>query len=331
MSADSISEMAGRGTADVVPPHVLIVDDTDMNLTLLSQLLRAEGRISTASSGAEALAIMRQDPPDLVLLDIDMPEMDGREVLRLMFADPALKDIPTIFVTGLDSVDDQVAGLALGAVDYICKPFRAKIVKARVRTQLKIRQYAQSLLRANEELDYLVRRDPLTGAYNRRHFFEVLESEFLRTQRYRNPCSVLILDIDHFKSINDTYGHDLGDAALIALCKCMDQVLRCQDTFARLGGEEFAVLLPETPGDKAIIAAERVLQAVREIRIAAGDGEFGFTVSVGMAAICSSDAKTDAIMVRADQALYRAKGSGRDRLNVSASPNAAQRKVAAVA
>ena len=294
-------------------PQILVVDDAKENVRVLSALLKDFGQIAFALDGESALQKAANLSPDLILLDIEMPGMDGMEVLTRLRANEALRSIPVIFVTGRDESADEEAGLKLGAIDYITKPYKPAIVQARVQNQLLLRHYAHSLEQANVKLELLANTDPLTGARNRRFFIAQMKSEYERIARYQRPCSVLMLDIDHFKKVNDTFGHDIGDEALRAFFRTVDGVLRKQDTLARMGGEEFAVLLPETDTVRATIVAEHILDAVRKIELSTPSGPLRYTTSIGIASLDSDMPLYDAALKNADLALYAAKQRGRDR------------------
>ena len=294
-------------------PQILVVDDAKENVRMLSALVKDFGRVSFALDGENALLQAARILPDLILLDIEMPGMDGMEVLRRLRADEALKAVPVIFVTGRADSGDEEAGLTLGAIDYITKPFKPAIVQARVQNQLLLRHYSRSLEQANQQLELLANTDPLTGARNRRFFMSQMKAEFERMQRYQRDCSVLMLDIDHFKRVNDTFGHDIGDEALIAFHRALHGVLRKQDTLARMGGEEFAVLLPETALDHAMVVADHCLQAVREIELSTPDGPLHMTTSAGAAPMDTAAPGYETALKHADMALYAAKQGGRDR------------------
>lgn len=293
---------------------ILVVDDAPENVMLLSLILKDLGTIRSALSGKDAIRMVKEDAPDLILLDIQMPEMDGYEVFKALRADPASANVPVIFVTGLSQEADEEKGLELGAIDYITKPYKPAVVTARVRNHLRLREYAMRLEQMNEELERLATTDVLTSAYNRRYFMGKLEEEVRRVTRYKRPSSLLMLDIDHFKQVNDTYGHDVGDRVLKRLVEIMEAEFRQFDTVARLGGEEFAVLLPETPYASAIVSAERFLDRVRKCRIPVGDKELSFTVSIGCVEFDCGTANSERILKNADVALYQAKNSGRNRV-----------------
>jgi len=222
-------------------PRLLVVDDQPANIQALYQAFSADHQVLMATSGEQALKIAMAKQPDLVLLDVMMPGMDGHEVCHRLKAEESTRDIPVIFVTAHDDEASETLGLELGAVDIISKPINPKIVRARVKTQLTLK--AQSDL-----LRQWVYIDGLTGVYNRRHFDERLASEWARSVRSGTELGIVLLDVDFFKRYNDQYGHRAGDDCLRRLAACLrDSLKRPADLVARYGGEEFVRLLPETP------------------------------------------------------------------------------------
>lgn len=298
---------------------ILVVDDAPENVMLLSLILKDLGEVRSALNGRDAIEMALDSPPDLILLDIQMPDFDGYDVIKALKKDAATKHIPVIFVTGLSDEGDEEKGLELGAIDYITKPYKPAVVTARVRNHLRLREYAYRLEKLNEELERLATTDVLTSAYNRRFFMSRLEEEMRRISRFNRSSSLLMIDVDHFKKVNDTYGHDVGDLVLIRLVEVMQQQFRMLDTVSRLGGEEFAVLLPETNLAEALCSAERLLEVVRKTAVKFGDKELHVTISIGCAEISSDQLSMKAALKQADSALYEAKSGGRDRV-VAAQP-----------
>jgi diguanylate cyclase (GGDEF)-like protein len=288
-------------------PHILLVDDAPENLQLLRHLLRKDGTVEFVGSGDEALAVAARRKPDLVLLDANSRQIDGYDVCRRLKQNRHTQDIPVIFVTAQEADTEEVKGLGLGAVDYITKPLSSPILYTRIVNQLGI-------ARSNAELKKLATTDFLTGALNRRHFLELTGKEMARLRRYKNVASCLMLDIDHFKQVNDTYGHDVGDQAIIATARVTQETLRTEDIFGRFGGEEFAAMLPMTPTEKAATVAERLRAAIEAMRIPTPQGMLHFTVSIGMTEIGLEEPGFDTALKRADEALYEAKRSGRNRV-----------------
>ncbi len=289
---------------------ILLVDDSRFNLEILNHILNSEYSIIIAKTGREALEKAAGEKPDLILLDIVMPDISGYEVLVALKGNDDMRDIPVIFITGLKSDEDEEKGFRLGAVDYITRPFNHAIVKARVATHIKIVQQ----MRAIEQIGKL---DGLTQISNRRGFDEHLLMEWSRAIREQEPLSVLILDVDKFKTYNDTYGHLQGDKMLKSLAKVLKIALkRATDFAARYGGEEFVAVLSNTPLKGALLIAERIRNGMEKMIVPDIDGNpTSATVSIGVA--CSIPTKDDdmsAFLERADRALYRAKETGRNKV-----------------
>ncbi|SDF66078.1 MULTISPECIES: GGDEF domain-containing response regulator [Thalassobaculum] len=303
---------------DISGSRILIVDDARENVRILATILKDVAAVSFSLGGMDALTKAKATLPDLILLDIEMPDMNGHEVIIRLKSDPRTALIPVIFVTSHADVEDEEAGLRLGAIDYITKPFNPAIVRARVSNQLMLRAYAKQLEDLNVELERLATTDSLTGLANRRAFRERMTQELRRLDRYGGEACVMMMDLDHFKSVNDSYGHDAGDAVLREVAERVAGQLRETDTFGRLGGEEFAILAAGTPVDQGALVADRVLRSVREEPVVWNGLEITVTTSVGMTPLRAGDGSIDAALARADQALYASKNAGRDRLEVQA-------------
>jgi len=291
-------------------PRLLVVDDQPVNIQALYQAFSADHQVLMATSGEQALKIALSQQPDLVLLDVMMPGMDGHQVCQHLKADESTRDIPVIFVTAHDDEASETRGLEMGAVDFISKPINPKIVRARVKTHLTLK--AQSDL-----LRQWVYIDGLTGVYNRRHFDEQLASEWGRAVRNGTELSVVLLDVDFFKRYNDRYGHQAGDDCLRRLAACLkDSLKRPADIVARYGGEEFVCLLPDTPMAGALALAERLRDNVAALAIEHADSAAAPVVTVSLGVCCKPvDAVgTAARLLRgADAQLYQAKAQGRAR------------------
>jgi diguanylate cyclase (GGDEF)-like protein len=294
--------------ADADANLILIIDDSTDAIRLLNSMLKGMGQVLFATSGPDGIALALQRRPHLILLDVEMAGMDGYQVCRRLKADPELSSSAVIFVTADSSVKGEIAALDAGAVDFISKPLNAPLVRARVRTHL-------TLCRATAALQQLADRDALTGLYNRRFFDEALGKEFLRHKRQLLPLSVAFIDIDHFKTYNDLYGHQQGDACLAQVAKVLgESVQRPGEIACRYGGEEFVILLPYTSGAEAEKFGQLLCRRVSALAIAheRTDNAMTVSVSVGLATSTPGEGGTAAsLLAAADGALYRAKASGR--------------------
>jgi diguanylate cyclase (GGDEF)-like protein len=293
------------------PHKILVADDDAINRQVLADLLKPEYTVLLARDGGQALERAARHAPDLILLDVMMPDMDGYEVLRRLRADPQTRDAAVIFVSGLDRPEDEVTGLKLGAVDYIAKPFNATVVMARVATQLQ-------LVRQRRMLERLAHFDGLTQLANRRRFDELYATEWQRARRDGSPLSLAVLDIDSFKQYNDHYGHPAGDRVLRLLASTVAACLRRPaDLAARYGGEELVLLLPDTGAAQAQAVMEAVCGAIAALQIPHAASRVAplLTVSVGGATLgaCGPES-ADALFAAADRHLYRAKEEGRNRV-----------------
>lgn len=288
---------------------ILVVDDVPTNIDILVGLLSDKYKVKAARNGVKAVEIARSaNPPDLILMDVMMPEMDGYEACDKLKSEPDTASIPLIFVTSLNDDEDEEKGLKMGAVDYITKPFRSAIVLARVENHLKLKSY-QDLLKRQSNLD------GLTGLPNRRAFDELLAQEWRRGARLGSPLSLIMLDIDYFKQFNDHYGHIAGDECLRQVGQELASVGRSIDFVGRYGGEEFVCVLPHTDSSGASRVAEKLQQAVSSLQIAHRESRSAdfVTISQGVATTVP-DAKLvpTELVERADAMLYEAKGAGRN-------------------
>jgi len=292
-------------------PKLLVVDDQPINIQVMHQVFGSDYQVFMATSGAQALSLCRNNPPDLVLLDIVMPGMDGFEVCSQLKANEATRNIPVIFVTAHTDPAQETHGLSLGAVDFITKPITPAVVQARVRTHLTLK-FQSDLLRN------LVFLDGLTGVFNRRYFDQQLDVEWARASRAGTPLSLIMLDVDHFKAFNDHYGHQAGDDCLREIAATLKSCLkRPGDLVARYGGEEFACILPETPFDDAMALAQDMEGRVRALQIAHAVSKVAafVTVSLGVGTRTLYSAADALNLIRlADAQLYKAKETGRGRV-----------------
>lgn len=293
-------------------PVILIVDDTPTNIQILAEALKDKYRVKVAGSGPAALDIIaKQGVPDLILLDVMMPGMDGYEVCRILKQDPVTQEVPVIFVTAKSDALREEKGLRLGAVDYISKPVHLPIVMARVQNHI-------ALKKKTDMLESHAMLDGLTGIPNRRRFDDSLEREWLRVMRSGSSLSLIILDVDDFKPFNDNYGHGVGDACLCAVASSLvDSVNRSSDLVARYGGDEFVALLPNVDEAGAYRIAKRMCENVnaKNIPHEFSSAAKNVTISVGVASIVPSRDKTPYnLLEKADRQLYRAKSLGRNQV-----------------
>lgn len=325
--------------------NILIVDDHPDNLRILSSMLISRGYyVRKALNGQMALMACQTAPPDLILLDINMPDMNGYEVCEALKSNEKTHEIPVIFISVLDSVWDKVRAFQVGGSDYITKPFQLEEVAVRVANQLMIQNLQKTLYEknqllqqqnqllinevekrkeaekalqtANERLQHLATSDGLTGLFNRRHFDEYLEQEWRRSTREEIPLSLVLGDIDYFKAYNDTYGHPQGDICLIKVAHALQKVVkRPADLAARYGGEEFAIILPNTHLEGAISVVHSIQLEVQKLKIVHRLSNVNpyVTLSLGISSIVPRHQKSTEILIAdADKALYQAKKRGRN-------------------
>ena len=296
---------------DIQPKDtILIVDDTPANIQILAGALINKYHVQVATSGAVALEIVSQPKkPHLILLDIMMPEMDGYEVCQRLKSDPSTWEIPIIFVSAKDQINDQQHGFDLGAVDYITKPFEIPLVLARINVHLRLKH-------KSDQLEQLALMDALTDIPNRRALDQCIQREIKRAARNEMPLSLLMLDIDHFKNYNDHYGHGVGDACLRQVAKAIENTLqRPGDMVGRYGGEEFVVVLPNCDETCATSVAEKIQSRIALLNIphTASPVADHVTVSIGIkSTFCQSEDECVDMLHDVDQALYLAKKSGRN-------------------
>jgi diguanylate cyclase (GGDEF)-like protein len=291
-------------------PCVLVVDDQATNIQVLYQILNKDYQILKATSGTQAMALVENKHPDLILLDLIMPDMDGYQVCQKLKTNPATRDIPVIFITAQNDEAAEERGFDLGAVDFIAKPINPRIVKARLKTHLTLK--AQSdLLRSWAYMD------GLTGVHNRRFFDERLAAEYGRAVRNHTALSILMLDVDFFKRYNDKYGHQAGDDCLRQVATTLKNCLtRASDHIARYGGEEFVCLLPETNFVGALQIAEQIRSDIMNQYVPHEDSSVAPFITVSIGVGCKPElvhGSANSLLSLADAQLYQAKAEGRHR------------------
>ena len=290
---------------------ILVVDDDKISRKLLAGLLRPDYFVLLAESGREAIEMIHDCPPDLIILDIMMPEMSGFQLIRKLKTGNATQSIPVVFITALNSIRTEEEGLRLGAVDYITKPFMPSIVEARIGNIM-------TMVRQRKLLETLAHIDGLTEIPNRRYFDQALSREWQRSMRYNSPLSVALADVDFFKQYNDNHGHSAGDRVLRILARELRTNLkRPYDLAARYGGEEFGIVLPNTSSEKAALFCESIRAAVENLGIEHGHSPAAgnVTISIGGATLIpAQNMELYTLLELADRQLYRAKGEGRNKV-----------------
>lgn len=309
----SLSSSAGTASS---PPTLLVIDDSPQTQELVAARLASERvTLRSALSAREGLALAFEQPPDVVLLDLDLPDMNGFGVCRELKTDTRTASVPVLFLTGTEDPAIKAAAFDLGAVDYVTKPFEASELRARVRSALRTKRY-HDLLATRAQLD------GLTGLWNRAYFDGRIVEELSAALRHERPLSLALLDLDHFKRLNDTHGHPFGDQVLQAVASALLKTLRTSDVACRYGGEELVVILRETPSSEAMAVADRIRTVISELTLITRGQRVQVTTSIGVATVEASpgrsrrsgDVQTSTLVEAADEALYRAKRAGRNRV-----------------
>jgi diguanylate cyclase (GGDEF)-like protein len=297
---------------------VLVIDDAASHREEIRATLAAADlfdRVLEAKDGIRGLRLLMSEPVDVVLCDLEMPGLDGEKLLRVKASNETYGGVPFIFLTASTDMDRRARLLLAGACDVIVKPFHAADLVARLRLHLKVKRLQDELMVKNETLARLSTVDVLTGLRTRRYLNELLAIEFLRARRYGNALGLLMADLDHFKRVNDRFGHQAGDSVLEGVAGCLLESLRATDTAGRYGGEELMVVLPQNDAAGAAVLAERWRDAVQKRRFKSTDGRgIHVTLSIGVAAYDADVASPQDLVARADRALYRAKEAGRNRV-----------------
>jgi diguanylate cyclase (GGDEF)-like protein len=301
-----------------MPPRILIADDSATVRALARWELEAVGfEVTDVRDGQQALDSAFANPPDVVLLDIEMPVLDGYQTIRALKADARTADVPVVFLTGRVGTEDVVRALKLGGHDYLRKPPEAAELLARVGSALRVKQLQDELRARADELDRVSRTDHLTGLHNRRHMEEHLQILKASARRHGYPHAVLVIDVDHFKAVNDQLGHTAGDRVLQEIARRLEASLRTEDVLGRWGGEEFLLLLPHTTAAAAQVLGNRLRGSTSETPIDSLVGKVTVTLSIGGAA--AEEPGDHDLLQLADQQLYAAKDAGRDRVLVTRS------------
>lgn len=301
--------------------NILLVEDDKLQAKVTKNYLEAMGYdVIWVDDGKAAIKVAKTQPVELILLDLVLPDIDGNEVCRWLKVNQDTRSIPIIMLTVKGATTDKVTGLEAGANDYLQKPYSETELNARIYACLRTKALQDELREKNKELEsallkleFLAITDPLTDLFNRRHFETAIENEFVRTLRYQSPTSCIMIDIDHFKRINDQYGHRAGDMVLKEIARLIKCCIREIDTAARWGGEEFSILLPQTKLDAAANVAQRTLNSVSHYTFSSFTEKI--TVSIGIATVPEKTIDTaEKLIHAADLALYKAKANGRDRV-----------------
>ncbi|WP_432822546.1 diguanylate cyclase [Trichloromonas sp.] len=299
-------------------PSVLVIDDSPGARRHILDSLKATGLFQSyheADSVVDGFKVALNEPVDIILCDLEMPGMDGFKFLSMIKTRKELQDIPIILITGVKDQETKIRGLERGASDYLTKPFDPAEMIARVKVQLKIKSLQDSLKKSNLALMELSNTDPLTRLSNRRFLMKTLEKELQRCERSQKTLALVMVDVDHFKRVNDTYGHQQGDVVLKTLADQMKSLLRDYDLAARFGGEEFALILPETDLEEAVHVANRLRCNISELRFPGENHDIRLTISLGIATYPHNKVRSvDDLIREADRALYNAKEKGRNRV-----------------
>ena len=296
--------------------HVLVVDDEPANRDLLGRRLQRAGYgISSAASAEEAWRLIGERLPSLVLLDVCMPEVSGLDLLRRLRGEMSTRLLPVIMVTSMSDSSDVVKAIHAGANDYVTKPIDLPVLLARMETHLRMASLVMQLESQSRILAHLAAFDDLTGLYNRRSLAGAIEAGCQRAREHRHHLAVLMLDLDHFKQVNDQHGHAVGDAVLKEFAARLSTAVRDSDLVGRHGGEEFVVMLPDTDADAAMAVAERIRGAIGATLFAGNSGPIAVTVSIGASTLAAGESAAPCqLLEEADRALYEAKRAGRNRV-----------------
>jgi diguanylate cyclase (GGDEF)-like protein len=297
---------------------ILLIDDSRLIAHVAKTILTKQGHeVVLAEDGMVGLEAAKSEQPDLILLDLIMPVMDGYQVCQKLKEEESTKEIPVIMLTSKAEPADKVKGLEIGALDYVTKPFDEGELVARVNIHLRLKELYEAVQEKNRQLQDLANKDGLTGLYNHRYFHEQLSKDFLHAKRYDESLSCVLLDIDYFKKFNDTHGHQTGDVVLSTLGRVIKDSIRDGDLAARYGGEEFSLVLYHADGPAGYQVAERLRQMVESHEVHDKGNVLHVTISVGIATFPSGQIRDSKELIEcADKALYKAKENGRNRVEI---------------
>lgn len=325
-------------------PVILIADDNEQNLQILINFVREMGYvIVVARSGPEILSALKMYKADLILLDALLADIDGYDICERIKHNPETEDIPVIFLTEKAEPEDIALGFRVGAVDYVTTPYSQLELKARIQTHLElyrtrrmckfhnrlledahnelqeayevIKEKNVQLYETMKKLEIAARTDPLTNLLNRRSMMERIEEEMVRFKRSGREFSLILADIDFFKNVNDSYGHDCGDFVLVTIAEALKNLMRDQDSISRWGGEEFLILMPETDSSGALTISEKIRECIESLPLKYNDITLYLTITLGIS-VYEHNSEIDTTILNADRALYRGKERGRNQVNL---------------
>jgi len=296
---------------------ILIVDDIETNIDVLNEILSYRYDIMVALNGKSALELANEKLPDLILLDIMMPEMDGYEVCKKLKSNPKTSHIPVIFTTARTDEDSIERAYDVGGVDYVYKPYKAKELQARIHIHLEMSRLLRDLQRSKKQLARLASKDPLTGLFNRRYFKVYSKNIISHAKKISKPIGLIMLDIDDFKVVNDTYGHSVGDIVLVAISNMLQSLVDQKDILCRYGGEEFVVLLPNKSIEDTKELAYTIQEELVSLYIPYNDRHIPITASIGVSMVdIEHESRIESAVDRADEALYYVKENGKNDIEV---------------
>ena len=296
---------------------ILIVDDIETNIDILNDILSDQYDIMVALNGWDAIDLAIEKLPDLILLDIMMPKVDGYEVCKTLKNNHSTTHIPIIFTTARTDEDSIEKAYDVGGVDYICKPYKPKELKSRVSMHLKMNRLVRDLQKSKRQLARLASKDPLTGLFNRRYFKVFSKNVISHAKKTNKPIGLIMLDIDDFKVINDTYGHSVGDIVLVSISNMLQSLVDKKDILCRYGGEEFVVLLPNKTLQETKELAYSIQDELNSLYIPYNDTRIVVTASIGVSMVdVEHEDRIESTIDRADEALYSVKEGGKNSVEV---------------